>query len=180
MDAISLLLKRQSHSKLIKPAPDLQAINTIIAAGLRVPDHGHLSPFKFIIIENEGIIRLSELFVKASPDADEEKKRQVAALPFRAPLIIAVIAKVVEHPKVPDWEQIVTAGCAVHAMQMAAFSLNFGGIWRSGAWCDNPVVKEAFECKERDKIVGFLYLGTPEGALKPLPSIDPNQHVSYF
>lgn len=55
-----------------------------------------------------------------------------------------------------------SAGCAVMAMQMAAIAQGFGGIWRSGALTDSPVVRDAFNCRTQDKIVGFLYLGTPQ------------------
>jgi nitroreductase len=54
-----------------------------------------------------------------------------------------------------------SAGCAVMAMQMAAVAQGFNGIWRSGALTESPVVREGF-CREQDKIVGFLYLGTPQ------------------
>nr|MBA2814491.1 NAD(P)H nitroreductase [Candidatus Pantoea persica] len=66
-------------------------------------------------------------------------------------MIITVIAHGEAHPKVPRWEQLVSASCAVIAMQMAAAAQGFNGIWRS-----------AFGCREQDAIVGFLYLGTPQ------------------
>ncbi len=55
-----------------------------------------------------------------------------------------------------------SAGCAVMAMQMAAIAQGFNGIWRSGALTESAIVREAFECRPQDKIVGFLYLGTPQ------------------
>lgn len=82
--------------------------------------------------------------------------------PFRAPLIITVVAKCEENHKVPVWEQEMSAGCAVMAMQMAAIAQGFNGIWRSGALTESAIVREAFECRPQDKIVGFLYLGTPQ------------------
>jgi nitroreductase len=73
-----------------------------------------------------------------------------------------VVARCEDHPKVPKWEQEMSAGCAVMAMQMAAVAQGFNGIWRSGALTESPVVREGFACREQDKIVGFLYLGTPQ------------------
>ena len=73
-----------------------------------------------------------------------------------------MVAHCEEHHKVPRWEQVVSAGCAVMAMQMAALAQGFNGIWRSGPFTDNALVREAFECREQDQIVGFLYLGTPQ------------------
>ena len=86
-----------------------------------------------------------------------------------------------ENDKVPLWEQEMSAGCAVMAMQMAAIAQGFGGIWRSGALTESAVVREAFDCRPQDKIVGFLYLGTPQ--LKASTTInlaDPSAFVRYF
>ncbi len=93
---------------------------------------------------------------------DEKAIEKARNAPFRAPLIIAVVARCEEHPKVPLWEQEMSAGCAVMAMQMAAVAQGYNGIWRSGALTESPVVREGFGCREQDKIVGFLYLGTPQ------------------
>lgn len=85
-----------------------------------------------------------------------------------------------EH-KVPEWEQVAAAGCSVHAMQMAAVAQGFGGIWRTGSWTKDPVVREGLGCEEHDKIVGFLYLGTP--ALKAPAKVaapDLTPFVTYF
>lgn len=92
----------------------------------------------------------------------DESAGKSADGPFRAPLIITVVAKCEENDKVPLWEQEMSAGCAVMAMQMAAVAEGFGGIWRSGALTESAEVREAFDCRPQDKIVGFLYLGTPQ------------------
>ncbi len=78
-------------------------------------------------------------------------------MPFRAPLIITVIAKLKDHPKIPQWEQLVAASCTVQAMQMAAVAQGFG-IWRSGSWTEDAVVRAGLGCGDNDRIVGFLYL----------------------
>jgi nitroreductase len=96
-------------------------------------------------------------------------------------MIITVVAHCEEHHKVPRWEQVVSAGCAVMAMQMAAVAQGFNGIWRSGAWTEHQAVREAFNCREQDAIVGFLYLGTPQ--LKSSTTLvppDTTPFVSYF
>jgi len=82
---------------------------------------------------------------------------------------------------VPRWEQVVSAGCAVMAMQMAAAAQGFNGIWRSGAWTEDEAVRSAFNCRPQDAIVGFLYLGTPQ--LKSSTTVlapDSAPFVSYF
>ncbi|RLM26859.1 NAD(P)H nitroreductase [Brenneria alni] len=183
MDALELLLNRRSASRLTTPAPSGDALNNIIHAGMRAPDHGTLQPWRFFVIENEGLARFSALLTEAAKqegmdEAGIEKARQA---PFRAPLIITVVAHCEENPKVPLWEQVVSAGCAVQSMQMAALAQGFNGIWRSGAWTQHPLVRDAFQCREQDEIVGFLYLGTPQlKASTRVTPLDAEKFIHYF
>ena len=145
--------------------------------------HKTLQPWQFYVIEGEGRERFSTVLEKGAIAAGSDEKAQEKArnAPFRAPLIITVVAKCEENDKVPLWEQEMSAGCAVMAMQMAAIAQGFGGIWRSGALTESAVVREAFDCRPQDKIVGFLYLGTPQ--LKASTTInlaDPSAFVRYF
>ena len=164
MDALELLVNRRSASRLTDPAPAGEQLENILRAGLRAPDHGTLQPWRFFIIVDEGRERFSQLLEKGAVAAggDEKAIEKARSAPFRAPLIIAVVARCEDHPKVPKWEQEMSAGCAVMAMQMAAVAQGFNGIWRSGALTESPVVREGFACREQDKIVAFLYLGTPQ------------------
>ena len=164
MDALELLVNRRSASRLAEPAPAGEQLENILRAGMRAPDHGTLQPWQFFIIEGEGRERFSQLLADGAIQAGEDDNAVDKArnAPFRAPLIIAVVAKCQEHHKVPQWEQEMSAGCAVMAMQMAAVAQGFNGIWRSGALTENPLVRDGFHCRVQDKIVGFLYLGTPQ------------------
>lgn len=135
------------------------------------------------MIEGEGRERFSAVLEQGAVAAggDEKAIEKARTAPFRAPLIITVVAKCEENHKVPVWEQEMSAGCTVMAMQMAAIAQGFNGIWRSGALTESPVVRAAFECRPQDKIVGFLYLGTPQ--LKASTTIgmpDPTPFVRYF
>lgn len=164
MDALELLVNRRSASRLAEPAPAGEQLQNILRAALRAPDHGTLQPWQFVIVEGEGRERFSQLLEQGAVAAQSDEKaiEKARNAPFRAPMIIVAIAKCQDHPKVPKWEQEMSAGCAVMAMQMAAVAQGFNGIWRSGALTDSPVVRAGFGCGELDKIVGFLYLGTPQ------------------
>lgn len=183
MDALDLVVNRRSASRLSEPAPAGEALENIIRAGMRAPDHGTLQPWRFIIIEKEGRERFSTLLENAARQDSMEEKAIAKAKqsPFRAPMIITVVAHCEENHKVPQWEQVVSAGCAVMAMQMAAVAQGFNGIWRSGAWTEHQAVREAFNCRPQDAIVGFLYLGTPQlkSSTTVLPP-DTTPFVSYF
>lgn len=164
MDALELLVNRRSASRLADPAPAGEQLENILRAGMRAPDHGTLQPWHFFIIEGEGRERFSALLEQGAIAAEQDDKAVEKArnAPFRAPMIIAVVAKCQPHHKVPKWEQEMSAGCAVMAMQMAAVAQGYNGIWRSGPLTDSTVVREGLGCGADDKIVGFLYLGTPQ------------------
>ncbi len=164
MDALELLVNRRSASRLAEPAPAGEQLENILQAGMRAPDHGTLQPWHFWIIDGSGRERFSELLARGAIASGQDEKAidKARNAPFRAPMIVAVVAKVVDNPKVPAWEQEMSAGCAVMAMQMAAVAQGFNGIWRSGPLTESAVVREGLQCREQDKIVGFLYLGTPQ------------------
>ena len=179
MTAIELLLKRQSNPLLTAPAPSEEILKQILSAGMRVPDHAGLQPWHFTVITEEGLQRFSELLVSSSNEQTANLDK-IAKMPFRAPMIIVISTQFVEHEKVPKQEQLITAGCSAHAMQMAAYSLGYGAMWRTGGLASNEKVKQGLEISEQNKLVGFLYIGTPckEQPLKATKPFD--SKVSYW
>jgi len=169
MQAIDLLLNRSSQPRLQAPAPEGQALENIKQAALRAPDHACLTPWKFVVCQKEGLKRLGDVFEQAAISADKSDKdiERAPKLPLRAPMVIVAIAKFTENDKVPWVEQVASASCALHAMQMAAVAQGFAGVWRTGSFAQSSTVKQAFDLSEQDEIVGFLYLGS--SPIKPLP-----------
>lgn len=168
LSAQELLLHRLSNPTLIAPAPNDEIIATIFASAMAVPDHGALSPFHFTLIKGEAsLAKLSDVFVKAvkAENGDDVKVMKAAKMPYRAPLIIAVSTQYKDHPKVPKQEQLIAAGCAAHAMQMSAYSLGFGAMWRTGDMAYSDIVKAGLGIECSEDIVGFLYIGTVEKQL---------------
>ncbi len=170
MDALTLLLQRNSVAQLQAPAPEGEALATILQAGLRAPDHGSLTPWLFLLAQGEGLSRLGEQLALAAQVRGESEDAIAKArqAPLRAPLVITVVARVQPHDKVPRLEQELSAGCAVMAMQMAAQAQGFGGIWRSGWFMFDRGLHQSLGLGEQDQIVGFLYLGTPVAEPKRL------------
>lgn len=182
MDALDLLLNRRSIAKLSSPAPEGHVLENIIRAGLRAPDHAGLTPWRFVISQGEGLNKLSDILVSAAKAESSEEAviEKLKNAPFRAPMVITVIAKVTEHEKVPALEQYLSAGCAVQAMQMAAVAQGFQGFWRSGKWMFHQGVHQAFGLEGDDEIVGFLYLGTPACTPMKVPERDLSKFVEYL
>ncbi|QFI53890.1 NAD(P)H nitroreductase [Aeromonas simiae] len=182
MDALELLLNRHSCSRLSEPAPAGEALDNILKAGLRAPDHGTLTPWQFILIEGKGRERFGELLAAAAAERGEPEEAIERCLdaPLRAPLIIAVATRFQDHPKVPRLEQELSAGCAVMAMQMAAQAQGFNGIWRSGWFIFDDIVGRGLGLGDEDQLVGFLYLGTPMTEVRKLRALDPAEFVRRF
>lgn len=163
MDAVTSLLTRRSAQKLSDPAPSEADLATLMAAATNAPDHGKLKPWRFKILVGEGRDLLANLLRQSlrhrQPDAAAELLASEHAKAFRAPMIIAVAAHITPIAKVPKLEQIIAAGCAAHAMLLAAHALGYGGQWKTGPAAQDAAVKIGLGFDATDEIVGFIYLG---------------------
>lgn len=172
MNAIELLLNRNSRGMLAEPAPANKEREQIFQAALRAPDHGQLRPWRFLVAEGTQLDCLGEVLEQAcvvnDPDTSEAQRLKARKGPLRAPMVVVAICKKTDNPKVPAWEQVVSAGCAVHQMLLAAEALGFAGMWRTGPLTNHPVVHNRLQLSENEEIVGFLYLGTPSSSPKQL------------
>lgn len=181
MDAIDLLLKRVSVPRLQEPAPNAQQLDIILRAALRAPDHGQLRPFRFLTIQGDDRHALGEVFVEgllsATPDADSALIEKTRAMPLRAPLVLVVIATIIEHVKVPAQEQLITAGCAAHGVLLAAQAQGVGAVWRTGNVAEMPAVTARLGLQDNEQVVAYMYLGTPSNALRNPPAVDPAPYV---
>lgn len=184
MDALTLLTERYSEKKLVEPAPNKEQLTTMLQAALHVPDHGKLRPYHFVVIEKPRLAAFVDLLKQAVTQLNlgEERVKKAESFADKAPMIIAVIAKVnPDIPKVPAWEQMLTAGCAAYALQLAANAQGFGNVWVTGPWVEAQALREAFACQEQDKIIGLLLMGTEqEKTERNLKQLDSSPFVSYL
>ena len=176
MDAVEALTTRVSPLRLGSESPEGAALENILNAGLRAPDHGRLRPWKFLLVRGEARIRfgtvLEEALRRREPTATERVFQAEREKPLRAPLMVVVAASI-QDSKVPPIEQQLSAAAAAQNMLIAAHAQGFGGFWRTGAPSYDAYVKEALGLKPADAIVGFLYFGgvaTPGPAKQPDPS----------
>lgn len=182
MNTTEFLINRVSYNQLTEPAPNAEQLLSILAAGGSVPDHGNLKPFKFIVFEGDARNDLGEIFAEAAEQdgADCEKIEKALKMTLRAPLIIAIIAKITPDHKIPEIEQTMTAGCAAYAMQMAAVDLGYQGIWRTGQFAYHSYVKQQLNITQKDQIVGFLYIGTAKNEVPVKARQAVQQYVQYW
>jgi nitroreductase len=181
---LNQLQQRNSAPRLTDPAPDKMARQEMFRAALRAPDHAWLQPWRFLVFEGEARAELGQIFESAllagKPEADTAAREKARLAPLRAPLLITVICRLTEHPKVPRDEQLISAGCAAYAMLLAAEVQGYAGIWRTGNYATDRQVATALGLENNEEIVGFLYFGTRDGEAKRLPTREVKDYVSYW
>lgn len=163
-----MLLARHSPWPLIEPAPSTDELNLVFDMALRAPDHGTLRPWRFAVVQGNAREAMAEVLVAAAkhrdPAADPERMRAKA---FAAPLIIAMAARVRAGHKVPEIEQLLSGGAAAMNMLNALHLLGYGGFWATGANSHDAHVRRALGFGAQDRLLGFLYVGTPSQAGRP-------------
>lgn len=180
--SIELLLERNSAAVLTEPAPSDAVLSRMIAAALRAPDHGVLKPYRFIRVSGDRRDDLGELFAAAAEQRlgaiSQDSLDKFVAQPKRAPLIVVVVARLVDHPKVPQSEQLLTAGCAAYGLLLAAEAEGFAGIWRTGDNAFDETVARGLGLSRDEEIIGFLYIGTRKGSAKVIAPTDPDDFLT--
>jgi nitroreductase len=166
--AIDLLLTRRSVSAnaLAEPGPSEAEVELILRAASRVPDHKKLVPWRFILFQGEARAAfgnvLAETCLVEETDAGAFRLENEAKRFLRAPLVIAVISRVVKNPAAPEWEQILSAGASCQNLVLAANALGYGTQWIT-EWCAySQGVRSALGLAENERVAGFVYVGTPQ------------------
>jgi nitroreductase len=166
-DALELLKTRRSLKpvELAAPGPTAAEIDTLLTIASRVPDHGKLTPWRFIVFEGEARTAAGEAIATAfcakypdsKPEHIESERKRLA----RAPLVIAVVSRAAPHVKIPEWEQVLSAGAAAMSLVLAAHALGFGANWITEWYAYDRNALTALGVKENEKIAGFIHIGTP-------------------
>jgi nitroreductase len=145
------------------PGPSAEQIDTLLTIGARVPDHGKLAPWRFLVIEGEARERagaiVAAVFARKNPGASEDDRAKAARAFLEAPLVIAVVSVVRPHPKVPPWEQELSAGASCMAIVTAATAMGFGANWLTGWFAFDRDVLAGLGLAPEEKLAGFIHIG---------------------
>ena len=167
---------------LTEPAPDDEQLRLILKTALSAPDHGRLHPYRFISIRGKARRKLSEIFGQATlerdPGVDPVYLAKQKDKPLRSPLIVVVVARLIDSPKIPEIEQMLSAGAAAHNVLLAANALGFGSVWLTGANAYDDYVCSELGLNENERIIGFIYIGTPTIDIPPRPIPEVSRHHS--
>ena len=167
-DPLRFLDARRSvpSKQLGAPGPDDATLVRMLASAVRVPDHGKLVPFRFLRIQGEARHALGEHLAARTLHLDPAAADAVVAKDrarfSHAPLIITVVARLTSGHKVPEQEQLLTAGSVCFALLQSAQALGFGAQWLTGWMAYDDAVAETLGLAANEKIAGFIHIGTPQ------------------
>jgi len=164
-EALDLLKTRRSIKpiELSGPGPSAAEIETLLTVASRVPDHGKLTPWRFIVFEGDARLaageKIAAQFRVKRPDATPDQIEQEGKRLARAPLVIAVVSRAAPHVKIPEWEQIMSAGAAATSLVMAAHALGYAANWLTEWYAYDRDVLDAMGLAPTERIAGFVHIG---------------------
>jgi nitroreductase len=180
--ALSLLKTRRSGRprEMVGPGPSDEELRQILEVAMRVPDHGKLVPWRFVIVGKDQREQFALLLRRALQEEDQsagpahhEKAGQFAR---QGEALIVLISSPTQQHKIPVWEQELSAGAAAMNLLHAAHALGYVGGWVTGWEAYSPKVNAAF-AKAGERIAGFIYIGSPGRGLEERPRPDPAEIV---
>ena len=169
--ALSLLQTRRSGKPrdLVAPGPTDDELKQILNIAIRSPDHGKLSPWRFVIVGADQRQQLAELLARALPEgvpeATEAHYAKTLEFAHQAPVMIVLVSAPVRDHKIPVWEQQLSCGAVGMNLLLAAHAIGYVGGWITGWQAYSERVRQAF-CEEGERIAGFIFLGTPQNSAR--------------
>ena len=166
-DALQLLKTRRSVKpmELKEPGPSEAELETMLTVASRVPDHGKLTPWRFVVFAGDQRWRAGEAIATAfqaqRPDATAEQIAFERSRLARAPLVIGVVSRAGPHVKIPEWEQVLSAGAAAMSLVLSAHALGFAANWITEWYAYDRGVLAALGLAANERIAGFVHIGTP-------------------
>ncbi|MCC5996138.1 MAG: nitroreductase [Oceanicaulis sp.] len=165
-ETLELLARRRSTLARVMtgPGPDAAQRDALLRLAARVPDHGKLFPWRFLTFEGEARARFGDILEARlrdlEPDAPPERYELERNRFLRAPLVIAVISDVTENHKIPEWEQIMSAGAACQTLLIAASAMGFAAQWLTEWYAYDRIARAALGLSSGERVAGFIYIGT--------------------
>ena len=189
-DLIDFLKTRSSTPivGLIEPAPSADELAQILTIASRVPDHGKLNPWRFIIYRGDARIQIGEMLAERAAQRaqqqneefnDSHREKELKRF-SRAPLVIGIICSPRDTGRIPEWEQFLSSGAAAMQLCNAANALGYGSNWITNWYSDDEEGKRLLGVAPYEKVAGFVHLGTPKAPVPDRPRPDLQAIVSDY
>ena len=169
---LALLRRRRSVPPMTMagPGPTGAEVEAILAIAARVPDHGKLAPWRFILFDGEGRRRagdvIASVFAAENPEAPVARVEAERTRLLQAPLVIGVVSRAGPHFKIPEWEQMLSAGAATMNLMVAANALGFVTAWLTEWFSYDARVAQGLGLVGTERFVGFVHVGRPTVAIE--------------
>lgn len=176
---LTFLRTRKSGSvkALGLPGPSSAQVSEILEIAVRVPDHGKLTPWRFVLFEGTARADIGNIFAERwkvlHPDHGEESIVFQRGLFLRAPLVIAVVSTAAPHVKIPEWEQLLSSAAVCYNMVLAATAMGFDAQWQTDWVAYDSVATAAMGLRETERVAGIICIGTTTVPLEDRPRPDP-------
>lgn len=164
-DTLTLLGTRRSvpPQATSGPGPSRDEIETLLTLAARVPDHGKLAPWRFLVIDGEARTRFGDAIAAAYAsdelDASPERVGQERNRLARAPLVIAVVSGAKPHAKIPEWEQVLSAGAVCMNLTVAATAMGFRTAWLTEWIAYDRRILDAMGLAPHERMAGYFHIG---------------------
>lgn len=187
-ESLDVLLSRRSvkASRLQDPAPNATQLKSILDAGMRVPDHGKLTPWRFIVVDGDNRQRLSEkltsTYINEVPADAQGKLESLKTFAHQAPLLVIVTFKPScdDTKNIPEWEQWLSVGAACQNILVATHALGYAANWLTGWSAQSEGVRKCLGLDDGERVAAFIFMGTADEEPRERPRPDYDNIVRYL
>lgn len=183
---LDYLLTRRSApiAELKEPAPSDVELNKILTAAARVPDHGMLEPWRFILYRGEQRVEVGQQLAALAEEKfgplNEARRQQELTRFSRAPLVVGIVAVTQPSPKIPQWEMFLSGGAAAMNLMIAANALGYATNWITNWYSDDEDGRKILGLSPAERVIGFVHIGTFNGSLADRPRPDVSSLVTDY
>lgn len=162
---LDLLRTRRSVPPMLlgDPGPTQAELDTLLGIAARVPDHGKLAPWRFLVVEGEARGRIGGVIADAHradfPDADAKRLDLERARLSHAPVVVGVVSRAAPHAKIPEWEQVLSAGAVCMNLVVAANAAGYATSWLTEWFAYDRRILDALGLSPSEKLAGFIHIG---------------------
>jgi nitroreductase len=176
--------KSASAKAMTGPGPSRAELNEMLAIATRVPDHGKLAPWRFIVFEGDARGKVGQKFAARwaalNPSHGADTLRSIAAIFEQAPVVVAVVSTAAVHPKIPVWEQQLSAAAVCFNLELACAALGYDAQWNTDWITYDADALKAMSLGEHEKVAGLIYIGHSALPLEDRPRPDVAGLVTYW
>lgn len=183
---VDFLAQRSSTpiSAISGHAPEGEELAALLKIAARVPDHGRLTPWRFILYRGDARQKIGEYLAERAEELEgplPEGRREKEQTRFsRAPLVIGVISSPVAHQRIPDWEQFLSAGAVAMNLCIAANAMGYATNWISNWYADDAPARAFLGLAPNERVAGFVHIGTARNKMPERPRADMEKIVSEY